>query len=109
MDGNNTTNDNESHPLYWMAKGDDFKKVGDTKYVQFFFPDGSVLYEWFKSKAPCKILYKFVADEKDITEKFKLKARLNIKGISTKELPNGNDILRDQVASNTVEVVVETF
>lgn len=78
MDKDNPSNRIESHPLYWMGKGCEFKKVGDTKYVQFFFPDGSVSYEWFKSKTPCKILYQFVAEEMDIAQKIKLMARLKL-------------------------------
>lgn len=97
----------EEHPLYWMAKGDDFKKVGDTKYVQFFSSDGSILYEWFKSVTPCSVLYRFVEDEMKITSKFTLHVMLNTKFTGIKLLPNGNSILRDQVAANTVEIRIK--
>lgn len=94
----------EEKPYLYMVKGNDFRKIGETKYVQIFFPDGTVIFDWFSAHTPIKILTQFVKNETNEKRSFKLYARLNTKPPKSTLLANGNDPIKSYVAANTVTI-----
>lgn len=98
----------EEKPYFYMVKGNDFRKIGETKYVQILFPDGTVIFDWFKSHTPIKVLTQFVKNERNVTAPFRLYARLNTNPPTNKLLEDGNETIKTMLQQTLSQLISNT-